>query len=163
MSAKSRQIQIRVEREQKSALERLAREAGQTLSAYILDRTLPPARLQFDRLLGALRDADGRRFALAELNDLLTSLAPMEFENAVAGAEIGGLSAYLRNYVAAMVELAAQQKGVPPPAWTRQIEPLENPVFASDLRGLRLHLLRVAPIAFKRRNIFVDSSIGDRV
>jgi len=26
-----------------------------------------------------------------------------------------------------------------------------------------LHLLRAAPVPFKRRNIFIDSSVGDRV
>ena len=62
-----------------------------------------------------------------------------------------------------MVELASQQKGVTPPAWTSEVEPLPEPWFATDLPGLRLHLLRSAPVAFKRRNLFVDASIGDRV
>jgi hypothetical protein len=29
--------------------------------------------------------------------------------------------------------------------------------------GLRLHLLLSAPPAFRRRNIFLDASVGDRV
>jgi hypothetical protein len=81
----------------------------------------------------------------------------------VAAAELDDLSPYLQNYLAAMVELASQQKGVAPPAWTRNVEPLEEPHFATELPGLRLHLLRSAPVAFKRRNLFVDASIGDRV
>jgi hypothetical protein len=28
---------------------------------------------------------------------------------------------------------------------------------------LRAHLLRVSPTAFRRRNLFVDATVGDRV
>lgn len=63
-----------------------------------------------------------------------------------------------------MVELAAHRREVPPPAWVRDVEPMEmEPRFATPLAGLRLHLLRASPVPFKRRNIFIDSSIGDRV
>ncbi len=63
-----------------------------------------------------------------------------------------------------MVKLAAHRRDVPPPAWVRDVEPMETePRFATPLAGLRLHLLRTAPVPFKRRNIFIDSSIGDRV
>jgi uncharacterized protein (DUF1778 family) len=163
MSTKSSQIQLRVSPPQKAALQRLAREAGLSVSAYLLSRALPPARLRFDELVRALARQEERRFALAEINDLLAGLAPIELAEAVGGAEPGGLSPYLQNYLAAMVELAAQRQGVAPPAWTGAVEPLAEPSFATDLPGLRLHLLRSAPVAFKRRNLFVDASIGDRV
>jgi hypothetical protein len=87
----------------------------------------------------------------------------MELREAVADPDLRGLSPYLQNYVAAMVELAVERKGVTPPSWTGAVLPLEDPVFATHLPGLRLHLLRSAPVAFKRRNIFIDASIGDRV
>jgi hypothetical protein len=45
----------------------------------------------------------------------------------------------------------------------REVPPLEEPHFATTLEGLRLHLLQVSPVPFKRRNIFIDSSLGDRV
>lgn len=163
MSTKSSQIQIRVSAREKAALEAFARRAGQSVSAYVLSRALPSARLRFGELVKALADEGERRFALAELNELLAGLALMELRDAVADADLGGLSPYLQNYVAAMVELASERKGVAAPAWTREVVPLAEPVFATDLAGLRLHLLRSAPVAFKRRNIFVDSSIGDRV
>lgn len=169
MSTKSSQVQIRVSAREKSAIEALARSAGQSVSAYVLGRALPSARLRFGELVGDLAeegaDQGKRRFALAELNDLLAGLAPMELREAVAvaDAELRGLSPYLRNYVAAMVEVASERNGVPPPAWTREILPLEGPVFATDLPALRLHLLRSSPVAFKRRNIFLDASIGDRI
>jgi hypothetical protein len=49
------------------------------------------------------------------------------------------------------------------PSWTGEVRPLEKPVFGSSLKSLRLHLLRHSPVAFRSRNIFIDSSIGDRV
>jgi hypothetical protein len=54
-------------------------------------------------------------------------------------------------------------KGVTPPTWAGSVEPLDRPHFATPLRSLRLHLLRASPVPFKRRNIFVDSSVGARV
>jgi len=114
-------------------------------------------------LLDVLREDDQPSYPLAELNDLLTGLAEGEFRRTVEHAELQRLSPYLQNYVAAMVELTAHRLAVPPPAWVRNVEPLETPHFATPLASLRLHLLRASPIPFKRRNIFIDSSIGDRV
>lgn len=163
MGTKSRQLQIRVTPQEKAALKRQARRAGQEVSVYVLARLLPAARLRFGELLRALRDERERRFALAELNDLLAGLAPVEFREAAAEADLRELSPYLQNYVAAMVEQAAHQKHVAPPAWANGVEPLEEPRFAAPLPSLRLHLLHAAPVPFKRRNIFVDSGVGDRV
>jgi hypothetical protein len=36
-------------------------------------------------------------------------------------------------------------------------------VFGSDLQNLRLYLLTHSPPPFRRRNIFIDSTLGDRV
>ncbi len=120
--------------------------------------------IQFARHLEALREDDQPGFTLAELNDLLSGLTSEDLSVAVEHANLTGLTPYLQNYVAAMVELAAHRRCVPPPAWVRGVEPLERePHFATPLAGLRLHLLRSAPVPFKRRNIFIDSSIGDRV
>jgi len=163
MAGRSTQLQIRVTREQKETLRRLAHLAGQDMSSYVLSRALPDAKLRFAGLLGALRAEEEPGFVLAELNDLLSGLASAELQEAVEHAELAGLSSYLRNYVAAMVELAVHRRGVSPPSWVHDIEPLDAPRFPTSLAGLRLHLLRSAPVPFKRRNIFVDSSLGDRV
>lgn len=128
-----------------------------------MSRALPAPRIRFAQLLEALRNDDQPSFALAELNDLLSGLTSGELCGTVEHADLTGLTPYLRNYVAAMVELAAHRRDVPAPAWVRDVEPLEEPRFATQLAGLRLHLLRTAPVPFKRRNIFIDSSIGDRV
>jgi len=99
-------------------------------------------------------------YVLAELNDLLTSADRDQFE-LLATPSIS--DPYLSNYVAAMVELAAHRKGVHPPAWTSDVAPLDQPVFAVPWASLRAHLLLESPIPFRRRNIFINSSIGDRV
>lgn len=165
MSAKSQQLQIRVTPGQKAALKRLARSAGQDVSSYVLSRVLPDARIRFGEVVRALRDREDHRFALAELNDLLSGLTRAQLPDAVADAPpgLGDLSPLVRNYVSAMVEQAAHQRDVPAPTWVREVPPLAEPHFAAPLRSLRLHLLGAAPVPFKRRNIFVDSSVGARV
>ena len=164
MESKSRHIQIRVTAKQKAALKRLAAAAGQDLSNYMLSRALPAASLRFEELLGILATADDPpRYALAELNDLVTGLTRDQLAEAVAHGEVERLSPWLANYVAAMVEQACHVKGAAPPSWTGRVTPLEAPWFAAPLKSVRLHLLRAAPIAFRRRNLFVDATIGARV
>lgn len=165
MSVRTAHLQIRLTPDQKARLERYARRAGQSVSEYVRARVLPKPRSRFDAIVDALAGAgeEDASYALAEMNDLLDGLTSGEFEDAVAEAEVTDLSPYLRNYVAAMVEQAAHRKGVSPPDWVRDVPPLEEPRFATSLRGLRWHLLTSAPIPFRRRNIFVDSGIGDRV
>ena len=110
-----------------------------------------------------LRDEADRRFALAELHDLLVGCAPVEYADVVARADHSGLPVLMQNYVAAMVEQAGVQKGVAPPAWVTEIAPLDQPHFATPLKSVRFHLLRASPVPFKRRNIFIDASLGARV
>lgn len=163
VAVKSEQLQIRLTHEQKTALKRLARRAGVDVSSYVLARVLPCAHSRMVAILAELRRDGDHRYALAELNDVLSGLTPAEFQDAVADFQLEGLSPFLRNYVAAMVEQTAHQKGALSPQWVHEVEPLEQPYFAVPFARLRLHLLRTAPAAFKRRNIFIDSTIGDRV
>lgn len=163
MAAKSQQLQIRIAPAQKAALRRLARAAGVDVSSYVLLRLLPPEQGRFAGLLRRLTEEADRRFALAELHDILRFCAPAQFPEAVAMADLRDLPPWLQSYVAAMVEQAAEQKGLAPPAWVREVTPLEEPHFATPLRSLRLHLLAASPAAFKRRNIFVDAGVGARV
>jgi hypothetical protein len=160
---KSQQLQIRVTSRQKQELRRLAGEAGLDVSTYVLLRALPPDRIRFTELLGELRKGADHRYLLAELNDLLTGLPPGRFGETIATADLAGLTPLLQNYVAAMVEMAAGQKGEAPPPWVRGVEPLEEPYFAVTFGALRPHLLRAAPVPFRRRNLFVDAAVGDRV
>jgi hypothetical protein len=163
MPAKSLFLQIRVSRSEKAQLRRLAKDAGMDLSAYVLARALPAPRVHFLQLVRSLVDGHARHHVLAELNDFLTSLPGTQYGDAVSRVDLHLLSRLDANYVAAMIEHAAYLKAIPAPDWTRSVEPLDRPWFASELPSLRPHLLRAAPVAFKRRNIYVDSSIGDRV
>lgn len=163
MGPKSEHLQIRVTARQKAVLKQAAAAAGQDVSTYVLTRAIPDVRLRFAEVLNALGPTEDHRYGLAELSDFLTALAPSELRDAVESADISGLSPFLENYVAAMVEQASHLKGIPAPAWTREVAPLNRPWFATPMKALRLHLLRASPVPFKRRNLFVDASVGARV
>ncbi|MEN8184027.1 MAG: hypothetical protein ABFS46_15985 [Myxococcota bacterium] len=134
-----------------------------SMSDWVLSRVLPPVGETFQGLLQALSVAEKPGYVLAELNELLTRLSASEFKLAVSEPPQVQLDTYWRNYVAATIEQAAASKGTEAPAWTEGVQPLEEPVFGSPLKSLRLHLLTSSPVAFRSRNIFIDSSIGDRV
>ena len=163
MRGKTEFLQIRVTPAEKAALRKLAAQAGQDVSAFVLSRALPAARLHFQELLRELRNDGNRGYVMAELNDLLTGLSSAAFADAVADADLRSCSPFAAAYVAAMVEHAADLKGCRPPSWTRHVEALDEPWFAADLKSLRPWLLAASPVPFKRRNIFVDAAIGDRV
>jgi hypothetical protein len=160
---KTSQLQIRVSAPEKAAIQRAARRAGLGMSAYVLARVLPALPGRFAALTEACRAPGGERFALAELNGWLAALAASAIGDAVASPPAPGLAPYLANYVAAMVEYACARCGVAAPAWTQSITPLADPVFGSTLASLRLHLLTHSPPPFRRRNIFIDASVGSRV
>lgn len=104
--------------------------------------------------------ARNSRWVLASLNDLLTTATREEVESLPVPAIN---DPYLANYVAAMVEVAAHRTAGYPPAWTSEVRPLDNPVFAVPWLSLRTHLLLNSPPPFARRNIFIDSTLGARV
>ncbi len=166
MTTKSHQLQIRVTPTEKAAIRRLASAAGRDVSSYVLARALPAIQGRFEGLLRDLSAPHGRSYVLAELNDLLRALSGPELEEAVGTVDRSVLESvpeYERNHVAAMVELACARKARPPPEWTTHVRPLTRPRFGTELRSVRPHLLRASPVPFKRRNIFIDASIGDRV
>ena len=163
MSAKTEQLQIRVTVRQKAAIKAAARAAGCDVSTYVLARVAPERNDRFAEILDSVRGDAEPRFALAELNDFLAGAPPVEYSSTVREARLDGLSPYLRNYIAAMVEQAAYAKRVPAPAWTMTVAPLDAPHFVTPMKSLRTHLLLATPVPFKRRNIFIDASVGARV
>jgi len=164
MRGKDQQLQIRVTAAEKAAIQRAAAQAQMDMSQWVLGKLLPRGVERFGQLTSALdKDPTSARYTLAELNDLLTSLGTTALIAAVAAPPPRTLNSYLANYVAAMVETAMHERGIQPPDWTAAVAPLARPEFATDLSSLRLYLLLSAPPAFRRRNIFVDASIGDRV
>ena len=161
-ATKTTQLQIRVSKREKSAIQGAAKRAGLDMSTYVLRRVLSAPAARFQELVA---DAAGPApsFALAELNSLLSKLSGGELREAVAAGPTIALTPYVANYVAAMVEYACGRRAMAAPAWTRSIVPLSEPVFASSLQSLRLHLLIHSPAPFRRRNIFIDSSLGARI
>jgi len=163
MSPKSAWLQIRVTPEQKRALKRAARRAATDVSSWVLDRLFPAETERFQALVARVADPAGRRFALAELADWLRALPRGSFERAVERAPEAPLDAGTLNYLAGAIELAAARRGVSPPGWARDAPASDTPLFGSELAGVRLHLLTRSPLALRRRNVFVDASVDDRV
>lgn len=160
---KATQLQIRVSAGDKLAIQRAAQRAGMDMSSYVLERVLGAHERRVAELMRQLTQEDSRRFALAELHDMLSSLSGGELRRAVATQPPASLPPETANYVAAMVEYACARRGVEIPAWTALIAPLVTPMFGSQLKSLRLHLLAHSPPPFRRRNIFIDTSIGGRL
>jgi hypothetical protein len=160
---RSEQLQIRVSPAEKTAIRRAAEHAGMDMSAYVLGRALPTPAM---RLHACIEDCAGpapSSFGLAELNTLLTSWTAAELRDATATPPTTALTPFLANYIAAMIEQACEQRSVRVPHWVRAVAPLPEPVFGSALMSLRLHLLTHSPAPFRRRNIFIDATLGDRV
>ena len=123
-----------------------------------------PVEREFQALCRELvKRSHARSYIFAELHDFLDRLNGEDFERAVRHAPEVSLPPFETNYLAAMIEYAAGLEGAIPPDWTREVPPLERPWFASSLKGLRLYLLTNSPPPFRRRNLFVDSSVGQRV
>ena len=160
---KTAQLQIRVTPVEKAEIERAARRAGLGMSVYVLGKVLPARAAQWRDLLREFARADGARIALAGLSNWLAALSAGELREAVEMPPPAGLSAFSANTVAAMVEHVCAARGVQAPRWTRDIEPLAQPVFGSALASLRLHLLANSPAPFRRRNLFVDTAVGGQV
>jgi len=155
MGTKTSQLQIRVSPDQKESLKRLAAEADQSVSEYVLATVLPSAGLEFEAHIDGLRGTGLSPKALSDLVLYLSDLSVTGFAAATAAPDLSELSVLLQNYVAAAVEQEAGHKGVDPPTWTHAVEPLPEPAFAWRLPSLQPHLMRVTPLAFKRRNVFV--------
>jgi hypothetical protein len=160
--SKTEQLQIRVSAAEKRELQRRARAMGVSVSAWVLARALPAKSHEFRRLTDELRAAPDPSYSLAALNDFLLALSGSELPH-VLEAPPRGLPGFLGAYVAAMIEHTAGLKDALVPRWVLDTPALEQPYFASTMRALRLHLLTAAPAAFRRRNIFVDASVGQRV
>lgn len=163
MSRKTAQLQIRVSPEQKRALRRLARQAGTDMSSWILERVLPAEGARFQSLTAGLISPAHKATAMAELADFLRELPSGAFARATIEPPRAALDAATLNHLAAMVDRAAMYRKLDPPAWTSEAPVPSEPAFGSALLSLRLHLLTTAPVAFRRRNIFVDSSMDERV
>ncbi|MCB0310775.1 MAG: DUF1778 domain-containing protein [Bdellovibrionales bacterium] len=160
---KDSQLQIRISGQQKESIKRAAAAAGMDISSWVLDRCLNQNRTKFHEIIKRLERSLTPTFELAELNYFLDNLPAREFHSQLQSLPTVKLDAELANRIAAMIEYAAEKKQAIAPEWTVKIKPLAAPVFDTDLKSLKTYLLLNSPTAFKRRNIFLDSSIGDQV
>ena len=161
--SKLAQLQIRVSEQEKSAIRRAAEGAGMDMSTYVLSRVLPAWRQAFQQATAALSASARPSLVLADINALLSRLTAGELREAVELPPERELPAFLANYVAAMIELASQRRGIQPPAWLSRIRPLTEPISWFFVGVAPFHLLTHSPAPFRRRNIFIDSSLGDRL
>ena len=160
-TTKNGQLQVRVPEAQKQAAQRAAARTGLNMSSNVHSQVLSDQARRFFEILRAM--LSNEHYALAELNSFLSSSTPGELREAIESNPGIRLSEYGSNYVAAMVELTCAQRSVTLPSWVRAIPVLKLPVFASTLQSVRLHLLIHSPAPFRRRNLFVDASVGDQV
>jgi hypothetical protein len=163
---KTEQLQIRVSAQMKAAIRNGANAAKMDMSEWILTRLFPERANEFQRLVETLAESspNDRFYAFASINEFLSKLNGFELLEAVSKPPSEYvLNDFAFNYLAAMVELACNEKKIHAPKWTNHATGLDSPYFGSQLMSVRLHLLTAAPPPFRKRNIFIDSSIGDRV
>ncbi len=160
---KTSQIQIRVSQDDKDLIRAAAARSGLDMSTWILQRLLLEPDRQFRHLLAQLSRSESPALFVELISFLENSTAAelRAIENRME--EFEALGPIAQNYVCALVEQRAYQLGTVPPAWVRSIPPLTDPYFGTRLKSLRPYLLVNSPVAFKRRNIFIDSGLGARV
>ncbi len=158
MRKKSKQFrsQVRVLPAQRKGITFTIKKAKMGISKLVLGQ-------KFQHLVKDLKCNPQKNYPLAEIHDLLQSVTTSEFEHMVSEPARIHLEPYWENYVAAMVEHAAAQRGLSAPPWVSKIKPLNDPVFGSNLKSLRLYLLTHSPVSFRKRNIFIDATVGQRV
>lgn len=162
--AKTEQLQIRVTASEKAQIKARARQANEDVSSWVLRQLIPPAEERFQALCEVLATSPAPlSHEFSEINDFLTGMSATSLVQAVGLAPRADLGSFEANYLAAMIEQTCVIKTIDVPAWLTDIEPLPSPWFASSLTGLRLHLLTRSPPAFRRRNLFIDSNVAERV
>ncbi|MBP9837399.1 MAG: DUF1778 domain-containing protein [Proteobacteria bacterium] len=162
-NTKTSQLQIRVSPEEKKLIAHAAKREGQDISTWVLKKLINNNQGVFFELVVKLASAKEPRYVLSELNDFINKLSAKECQIIFNTKPDVKLSTYLGNYLAAMIEQAATKKGFSVPSWLEEIEVLKKVHFETNLISIRPYLLINSPIAFRKRGIFLDSTIGDRV
>ncbi len=160
---KSEHLQIRITAEAKKKLFQLAKVNNMTLSEWILSKlSIENSPYTIQSIYEELSKKHNQAFAYVQLHDLLMKVSPQLWDDFVS-IRPHNLECETMAYTASMIERAAQMRGLTQPPWIREVETCSPPYFATNLQTLRLYLLINSPVAFRKRNIFIDSSTGDRV
>lgn len=155
-------IQIRISKDEKKRFAKLAKLQGQSLSEWIISKlSSDSSSIEIKKIYAKLRKAEDSSYILALLNDYLMNMPELLWNDALKDSpeniDIENLC-----YIASMIERATEIRGLELPQWVKDIGPLSKPYFGSKLKNLRMYLLINSPIAFRKRNIFIDASVGDR-
>ncbi len=137
-------------------------KSNQDMSSWILERCIPAVQEYFLELTAQLGGSSKLSSHLfANLHDFLRELDAAQLQQLELHQPYKNTMSY--NYLAAMIEYRAEQLGVEPPRWTSWIQPYSEPYFGTDLKSLKEYLLLRSPLVFRRRNLFMDATLGDRV
>jgi len=129
-----------------------------------LHRLLPECADELQAMIDTLgHKPSARAHVLAELHDFLVTQDTAQLDQAFNTLVVSALEPFESNYVAAMIETACSNRKIPPPPWLGSVTPLADPWFATTLKSLRVHLLISSPPPFRRRNLYIDSTLGARV
>jgi hypothetical protein len=166
LPSKDSHIQIRINKKQKAILQAAAARDAKELSSWILDRLTPKYVEKWYELCQGLRgkrNINAASHLFAEIHDLLASLNRDELSHLAGFAPQRPIASESYAYLSAMIEYAVSTKKAKMPEWINEAPPLRVPFFGSPLLSLRLHLLTHSPVAYRKRNIFIDAPIGGRV
>ena len=133
------------------------------MSSWVLSKISNNQSKEFLRVVEKLVSSKKQSYIYAEIHDLLMKCGNNIFNKTIESSPTVELNSFQINYVAAMVEYRAMQLNEKIPAWCSEITTLDTPYFGSSLKSLNLYLLLNSPLAFRKRNIFIDSSVGQRV
>ena len=156
-------IQIRINKKEKAKFVKLAELDNMSLSNWILNKLkidISPVEIKI--IYGQIAIASDSSYALAFLNDSLMKVPKHTWSDLVS-IKPENLNFENLCYVASMIEHAAEIRELNTPLWVNDIGALQTPYFVSTFKNLRLYLLINSPVSFRKRNIFIDASIGDRV
>lgn len=159
-------IQIRVSTEEKELIRSRAKQAHLEMSEWILQSIIPNPQAKFLSLLARLKrvqDSKERNFVINEIAVFLHRLSSEELHRAVSNPLEVGLNNLMDNYIAAMIEQTCVAKKIIAPVWLSEKTGVAEPFFGVEFFAVRLYLLSVSPPSFRKRNIFIDASIGDLV
>lgn len=159
-------MQIRVSPDEKAMIERQAAAQGKGVSQWILAQVIARPLFEFEKLIRELEICEegwSQRMVFASVHDFLMDLGAGNFSWVFENNLLSNLDSEKANVVAAMIETAAHQKNLSPPSWLGSVLPLPKPKFFTELESLRKYLLIHSPPIFRRRNLFVDDTLGGRV
>ncbi len=156
-------LQIRLSSKQKEIIRGAAKNAKTDMSSWVLAKIINNQSEEFLKVVEKLVSSQKQSYNYAEIHDLLMKLDNNVFSKTVEFSPTKELNSFQLNYIAAMVEQRAMQLSEKAPSWCSDIKSLEAPCFGTSLKSLNLYLLLNSPLAFRKRNIFIDSTVGQRV